>query len=173
MGGDPVQGRELPVGRCQRPARDQHHGAITSGHTSGCHLHRPRPQSDLIWTQGKEERLPQDAELGDLEEAHYSLSPCTGGHSEGCQQSCQRILRAAGRGEGVKVTVFQEKMGHEKMVTSQVSSESLGQATKCGSWLHTGKNSRVSHSKEDEDLFRDRDIHSIDVHSIRTFQRSV
>ena len=73
----------------------------------------------------------------------------------------------------MKVTVFQEKMGHEKMVTSQVSSESLGQATKCGSWLHTGKNSRVSHSKEDEDVFRDRDIHSIDVHSIRTFQTSV
>ena len=42
-----------------------------------------------------------------------------------------------------------------------------------GSWFHTGKNPRVSHSKDDEDLFRDRDIHPIDIHSIRTFQRSV
>ena len=48
-------------------------------------------------------------------------------------------------------------MGHERMVTSQVSDESLG----LGSWLCTGKNSRTSHSKEKEGLFGG-DTHSAD-----------
>ena len=56
--------------------------------------------------------------------------------------------------------IIQEKcgVGHEKMVTSQVKSKSLGQRMSVGSWLCAGKNSRTSHSKLKEGLFRE--IHS-------------
>ena len=49
-----------------------------------------------------------------------------------------------------------KKVGHERMVMSQVSGKSLGQPPSVGSWLHTGKNSRASHSKVKEGLFRDK-----------------
>ena len=52
-------------------------------------------------------------------------------------------------------------MGHERTVTSQVTSESLGWPPSVGPWLLTGKNSRVSHSKVKADLFKG-DAHSID-----------
>lgn len=39
------------------------------------------------------------------------------------------------------------------MVTSQVTSESLGLPPSTGSWLLAGKSSRKSHSKEKEGLF--------------------
>ena len=41
-----------------------------------------------------------------------------------------------------------KKVGCERMVTSQVSGESLGRPPSVGSWLHAGKNSRASQSKE-------------------------
>lgn len=41
------------------------------------------------------------------------------------------------------------------MITSQVVSESLGQLPNVGSGLLTGKNSKVSHSRGKEDLFRE------------------
>jgi len=44
------------------------------------------------------------------------------------------------------------------MVTSQVMS--LGRLPSVGSWLHTGEDSRVSHSKVKEGLFRE-ETHSI------------
>ena len=47
-------------------------------------------------------------------------------------------------------------MGLERMVTSQVSGESLGWLPSVGSWLHAGKNSRASHSKVKEGLFREK-----------------
>ena len=50
-------------------------------------------------------------------------------------------------------------MGCEKMVTSQVMS--LGWLPSVGSWLHTGEDSRGSHSKVKEGLFRE------ETHSIR------
>ena len=46
------------------------------------------------------------------------------------------------------VVVLQgRKVGYERMVTSQVSGESLGWPPSVGSWLHTEKNSRVRHSE--------------------------
>ena len=41
------------------------------------------------------------------------------------------------------------------MVTLQVTFESLGWPPSVGYWLHAGKNSRVSHSKVKEGLFRE------------------
>ena len=46
-------------------------------------------------------------------------------------------------------------MGCERVVTSQVSGESLGRPPSVGSWLRAGKNSRASHSKVKEGLFRE------------------
>ena len=46
-------------------------------------------------------------------------------------------------------------MRRERMVTSQVSGESLGRPPSVGSWLCAGKNSRASHSKVKEGLFRE------------------
>jgi len=45
-----------------------------------------------------------------------------------------------------------KKVEHERMVTSHVSNKSLGGLPNVGSWPHTGKNSRVSHSKVKEGL---------------------
>lgn len=59
-------------------------------------------------------------------------------------------------------------MGCEKMVTSQVMSESLGWLPSVGSQLHMGENSRVSHSKAKEGLFRE-ETHS--VQSVGHFRR--
>ena len=47
------------------------------------------------------------------------------------------------------------------MVTFQVTFESLGWPPSMGYWLHAGKNSRVSHSKVKQGLFREQ-IHSLD-----------
>ena len=47
------------------------------------------------------------------------------------------------------------------MVTYQAMSESMGWLPIVGCWLRTGKNSRVSHSKVKEGLFRE-ETHSID-----------
>lgn len=46
------------------------------------------------------------------------------------------------------------------MVTSQITSESLGLPPSIGSWLLAGKSSRKSHSKAKEGLFRE-ETHSI------------
>ena len=52
--------------------------------------------------------------------------------------------------------LFQGKVvGCKRMITSQVSGESLGWAASVGSWLPVGKNSRVNHSKVKAGLFRD------------------
>ena len=48
-----------------------------------------------------------------------------------------------------------KKVGRERMVTSQVSGESLGRPLSVGSWLLAGKNSRARHSKVKEGLFRE------------------
>ena len=56
---------------------------------------------------------------------------------------------------GTKSILLQEReVGPERMVTSQVSGESLGETSKC-SWLCTLKNLRASHSKVKADLFRE------------------
>ena len=47
------------------------------------------------------------------------------------------------------------------MVRFQVMSKSLGQPPSVGFWLHTGKNSTASHSKEKEGQFM-KEAHSID-----------
>ena len=52
-------------------------------------------------------------------------------------------------------------MGQERMVISQVSGESQGWPPSMGSWVCAGKNSRVSHSKEKEGLFRE-------IHTLKT-----
>ena len=44
---------------------------------------------------------------------------------------------------------------------SQISGKFLGQPLNMGSWLHVGNNSRVSHSKVKEGLFRE-ETYSID-----------
>ena len=49
--------------------------------------------------------------------------------------------------EKVRVVLQEREMGHERMVTSQVTSRPLGQLLRGSSWLCTGKNSRVSHVK--------------------------
>ena len=54
---------------------------------------------------------------------------------------------------GQGMNVAGKKVEHERMVTSQVSDKSLGELPNVGSWPHTGKNSRVSHSKVKEGLF--------------------
>ena len=41
------------------------------------------------------------------------------------------------------------------MITSQVMAESLEWPPNVGSWLHAGKNSRVSHGNVKEDLFKE------------------
>ena len=41
------------------------------------------------------------------------------------------------------------------MVTSQVTSQSLGQSPSVDSWLSAGKNSRANHSKLKEGLLRE------------------
>ena len=46
-------------------------------------------------------------------------------------------------------------VGCERMVTSQVLGESLGWPPSVSSWLHAGKNSRVSHSTVKEGLFKE------------------
>ena len=52
--------------------------------------------------------------------------------------------------------MLQEKRARcRKVVTSQVTSESLGQSPNVDSWLSAGKNSRVNHSKPKEGLFRE------------------
>ena len=58
--------------------------------------------------------------------------------------------------EKVRVVLQERETGHERMVTSQVTSRPLGQLLRVSSWLCTGKNSRVSHSKVKEDLFREK-----------------
>ena len=60
-----------------------------------------------------------------------------------------------------KDSVAGKKVGHEKMLTSQISGKPLGRPS-VGSWLRAGKNSRASHSKVKEGLFREIDTHSID-----------
>ena len=47
------------------------------------------------------------------------------------------------------------KVEHQRRVMSQVLSEPLGQLPSEGPWLHTGKNSRTSHSKVKSGLFRE------------------
>ena len=46
-------------------------------------------------------------------------------------------------------------MGHERMDISQVTSEPLRWSPSVGSWLYPEKNSRVSHSRVKEGLFRE------------------
>ena len=58
-------------------------------------------------------------------------------------------------------TVAGKRVRLEKMVTSQVTSESLGQPPSVGSWFLTGKNSRASHSEVKEGLLRE-ETHSTD-----------
>ena len=58
--------------------------------------------------------------------------------------------------EKVRVVLQEREMGHERMVTSQVTSRPLGQLLRVSSWLCTGKNSRVSHSKVKDTLFREK-----------------
>ena len=43
--------------------------------------------------------------------------------------------------------LLRERVEYERMVTSQVTSESLGRPLDVGSWLLAGKKSRVSHGK--------------------------
>ena len=52
-------------------------------------------------------------------------------------------------------------MGCERMDISRVTSEPLGWSPSVDSWLCPGKNSRVSHSKVKEGLFRE-ETYSID-----------
>ena len=52
-------------------------------------------------------------------------------------------------------------MGCERMDISQVTSEPLRWSPSVGSWLYPEKNSRVSHSRVKEGLFRE-ETHSID-----------
>ena len=55
-----------------------------------------------------------------------------------------------------RIILLQETVvGYERMVTSQVTYKSLGQPSSVGSWLYTGKNSSLSHSKVKEGLFRE------------------
>ena len=58
-------------------------------------------------------------------------------------------------------TIAGKRVRLEKMVTSQVTSESLGQPPSVGFWLLTGKNSRAKHSEVKEGLLRE-ETHSID-----------
>ena len=52
--------------------------------------------------------------------------------------------------------MFQEKVGQEKMVTLQLSGESLGRGLpRMNPWLQAGKNSRAGHGKVKAGLFRD------------------
>ena len=51
------------------------------------------------------------------------------------------------------------------MVTSRVTSESLGRPPSVDSWLCTGRNSRASRSKEKEGLFREK--HTLKVREAR------
>lgn len=51
-------------------------------------------------------------------------------------------------------------MGHERMVPSQVTSESLGLPPSVGSWLLEGKSSRKSHSKAKEGLLGGNTLHN-------------
>ena len=53
-----------------------------------------------------------------------------------------------------KDSVAGKKVGHEKMLTSQISGKPLGRPS-VGSWLRAGKNSRASHSKVKGGLFRE------------------
>ena len=57
-------------------------------------------------------------------------------------------------------TVAGKRVQLEKMVTSQVTSESLGQLPSVDSWFLTGKNSRAKHSEVKEGLLRE-ETHSI------------
>lgn len=45
-----------------------------------------------------------------------------------------------------------KRVGRERMVTPQVTSESLGWPPSVGSWLHAGRNSRANHSQVKEGL---------------------
>ena len=56
---------------------------------------------------------------------------------------------------GSVVIVAGKRVGRGRMFTSQVTSESLGRLPGVGSWLCAGKNSRASHSKVEEGLFRE------------------
>ena len=49
-------------------------------------------------------------------------------------------------------------MGHKRMVTSQDSDNFLAQLPSICPWLYAGRNSRVSHSKVKEGLFREINI---------------
>lgn len=55
---------------------------------------------------------------------------------------------------GNRKDVEGKKVAHKRIVTSQVL-ESLGWLPSMGSWLLAGQNSRKSHSKEKESLFRE------------------
>ena len=58
--------------------------------------------------------------------------------------------------EKVRVVLQEREMGHERMITSRVIFRPLGQLLSVSSWLCAGKNSRGSHSKVKEDLFREK-----------------
>lgn len=54
------------------------------------------------------------------------------------------------------ITVAGKRVGCNRMVTSQVTSESLGLLPSMGSWLCIGKNSSESFSKLKEGLFMEK-----------------
>ena len=63
-----------------------------------------------------------------------------------------------GKGPGDSIVVLQETVGCERMVASQIASETLGRPPSGGSWLCAGRNSGTSRSDEKEGLFRE-EIH--------------
>ena len=65
---------------------------------------------------------------------------------------------SSGKGPGDGIVVLQETVGCERMVASQVASETLGRPPSGGSWLCAGRNSGTRRSDEKEGLFRE-EIH--------------
>ena len=60
-----------------------------------------------------------------------------------CSFNAPVISEAGGDGS----SVAGKRVGWERMVASQVTSESLGWPPNVGTWLHTGKDSRASHGE--------------------------
>ena len=69
------------------------------------------------------------------------------------------VDRARGRAatvlQDVAVSLRGSVAGKELGHMSQITAKVLGQLPSTGSWLHAGKNSRVSRGREKEGLFRE------------------
>ena len=68
-----------------------------------------------------------------------------------CSSNAPGISEAGGDGS----SAVGKRVGWERMVTSQVMSESLGWPPSVCTWLHIGRNSRASHSEVKEGQSRE------------------